>query len=303
MRFVPSIVSAVIVFFSNMIWSRARKKMAAAKDSDQSVKLLGRLKKTGLALVIFAAWLLIGCIIALIFGGEPEEKFTVSIIPPRVGFSLFGYQPSETMLVGWGIMAAILTASAALRIFFIPKLSEEPGKFQNIIETLVEAVESYSSERTVDLGRPMFGYVFAIGVTLVGNAVAELMGFRSPSSDLMFTIALSLLAFLMANWYGIRKLSLKGRLKGLMHPSPLLFPIRLVTDLANPLSMACRLFGNTISGMIVMTLLYSVLGNFGTLIPSIIGLYFNVFTALIQTVIFITLTLSNINDATTVPAS
>ena len=149
----------------------------------------------------------------------------------------------------------------------------------------------------------MFGYVFAIGATLIGNAVAELMGFRSPSSDLMFTVALSLLAFLMANSYGIRKLSVKGRLKGLMHPSPLLLPIRLVTDIANPLSMACRLFGNTISGMIVMNLIYSVLGAFGSFIPSVVGLYFNVFTALIQTVIFITLTLSNINDATTAPES
>ena len=303
MRFIPAIVSAVIVFLGYMILSRAQKKIAEANATGQSLKLLGRLKKAGLAIVIFAAWLLIGSILALVFGSEPEEAFTVNIIPPRADFSIFGYQPGETMLVGWGIMAVILITAVALRIFFIPRLSDEPGKLQNAIEALVEAVESYSSQRTVDLGRPMFGYVFAIGVTLIGNAIAELMGFRSPSSDLMFTIALSLLAFLMANWYGIRKLSLKGRLKSLMHPSPLLFPIRLVTDLANPLSMACRLFGNTISGMIVMTLLYSVLGNFGAFIPSIVGLYFNVFAALIQTVIFITLTLSCINEATTVPES
>ena len=303
MRFIPAIAAAIIVFLGYMILTSAQKKMAAAKAAGQSDKLFDRLKKVGLAIVIFAAWLMIGSIITLAFGAEPEEHFTVNIIPPQVDFSIFGYRPSETMLVGWGIMAVILIAAVALRIFFIPKLSDEPGKFQNVIEALVEAVESYSSQRTVDLGRPMFGYVFAIGVTLIGNAVAELMGFRSPSSDLMFTIALSLLAFLMANWCGIRKLSLKGRIKSLMHPTPLLFPIRLVTDLANPLSMACRLFGNTISGMIVMTLLYSVLGNFGAFIPSIVGLYFNVFTALIQTVIFITLTLSCINEAITVPES
>ena len=300
-RYIPAIVSAVIVLLGYMILTRAKQKIAAAKAAGQSDKLQKRLKKAGLAIVIFAAWLLVGCLIALIFGTEPEEEFAVNVIPPLSDISIMGYHPSETMLVGWAIMAVILTLAVLLRIFFIPKLSDEPGTLQNIIETLVEAVESYSSQRTVDLGRPMFGYVFAIGVTLIGNAIAELMGFRSPSSDLMFTIALSFFAFLMANWYGIKKLSLKGRIKGLMHPSPLLLPIRLVTDLANPLSMACRLFGNTISGMIVMTLIYSVLGNFGTFIPSIVGLYFNVFTALIQTIIFITLTLSSINDATTVP--
>ena len=134
-------------------------------------------------------------------------------------------------------------------------------------------------------------------MTLIGNAVAELMGFRSPSSDLMFTLALAIFSFLMANWYGIRVFSVMGRLKILASP-PAMLPIRLVTDLANPLSMACRLFGNTLSGMIIMGLLYSVLGNFAAGIPSVFGLYFNVFSAMIQTLIFVTLTLSNINETT-----
>ncbi|MGL5512375.1 MAG: FoF1 ATP synthase subunit A, partial [Sporomusa sp.] len=286
-----------------IMYFRAREKVAATAEADQPLKLAKRLKTISLVIAIFGIWLLIGSIITLIFGSASQEEFTVSVMPPRAGFSILGYEPSVTMLVGWGVMAVLIIIAVILRIFFIPRLSDDPGKFQNAIETIVEAVESYASERTIDLGRPMYGYIFAIGITLIANAVAELMGFRSPSSDLMFTAALSLLAFLMANWYGIRKLSLKGRLKGLMSPSPLLLPIRIITDLANPLSMACRLFGNTISGMIIMELIYMVLGNFDAFIPSIVGLYFNVFTALIQTIIFITLTLSNINEATTEPES
>ena len=301
MRFIPAAASAILMLLGWLMLSRGKKRLKEAEAAGQPLKPFKRKKKLGLVLFIFSAWLLTGCVIMLIFGSASQEAFSVDIIPPRADFSIGGYQPSETMLVGWGIMAVLIILAVILRICFIPRLSDEPGKFQNAIEAIVEAVESYASERTVDLGRPMFGYVFAIGITLIGNAVAELMGFRSPSSDLMFTVALSLLAFIMANWYGIKKLTVKGRLKGLMHPSPLLLPIRLVTDLANPLSMACRLFGNTVSGMIVMNLLYSVLGNFGSFIPSVVGLYFNVFTALIQTVIFITLALSNINDATTAP--
>ena len=303
MKFIPSAVSAIAALVGYIIHRYARKKLAAAEDAGSSVKKPKRLKTISLVITILGVWLLIGCIITLIFGNASQEEFAVSIIAPRVGFSIAGYQPSETMLVGWGIMAMVIIIAVILRIFFIPRLSDDPGRFQNAIETIVETVESYASDKTIDLGRPMYGYIFAIGITLLGNAVAELMGFRSPSSDLMFTIALSLFAFLMANWYGIRKLSLKGRLKSLMNPSPLLLPIRIVTDLANPLSMACRLFGNTISGMIVMNLIYSVLGNFAAFIPSVVGLYFNVFTALIQTVIFITLTLTSINDATVEPES
>lgn len=297
MKYLPFIVSFIIILLGYLLFSKLKKKTEAS-ETDKSIFAQKLLNRIGLAICIFGIWLFIGYAITLIFGTHVEEEFTVSVIPPRVNFYILGYQPSETMVVGWAVMAVLIAGAVLLRIFFIPNLKDEPGKFQNAVETIVEAIEAYASARTIDLGRPMFGYVFAIAVILLGNAVAELMGFRSPSSDLMFTLALSIFAFFMANWYGIRKRSVKGRLKSFLKPTPLLLPIRIITDLANPLSMACRLFGNTISGMIVMNLIYSVLGNFATGIPSVVGLYFNVFTALIQTVIFITLALSGINDAT-----
>lgn len=303
MRFIPAIAAALISLLGYWLRASAKKKALAGGQTDQSAKRQKGVGRIGLVLSIFGLWLLIGCVITLLFGSSPKGEFTVNIIPPRVSFSILGYQPSETMVVGWGVMAALIAVAVLLRIFFVPRLTDVPGRFQNAVETVIETVENFASERTDNLGRFMQGYVFAIGLMLIGNAIAELMGFRSPSSDLMFTAALAIFAFLMANWYGIRKLSLRGRLKSLAYPSPLLIPIRLVTDLANPLSMACRLFGNTLSGMIVMNLLYSALGNFAAGIPSVAGLYFNVFTALIQTVIFITLTLSNINEATTEPVS
>ena len=302
MNYIPAIISVVIAAGGYLLHLNARKKVAAV-EANQPIKPPVRLKKLGMVVAIIGLWLFIGSLATLIFGQHAQEEFTVSVIPPRANFMIFGYQPSETVVVGWGIMAVLIVIAVILRIFFLPKFSDTPGKLQNALEAIVEAVENYSSERTTDLGRFMYGYIFATGAALLGNAVAELMGFRSPSSDLMFTIALSIFAFLMANWYGIRKLSLRGRIKSLAYPSPLLLPIRIITDLANPLSMACRLFGNTISGMIVMNLIYSALGNFATGIPSIVGLYFNVFAALIQMIIFITLTLANLNDATTQPVT
>jgi len=300
MKYIPAVISGIIAFIGTTIYLRSAKN---TKSPERTVELAKLFKKIGMGISIFGIWMFIGSVITLLFGNPAQEKFNVSVIPPRSNIIIMGYQPSETMLVGWGVMAALILFAVIARIFLIPKLSDTPGKFQNAIEAVVETVESYTSERTDDLGRFMFGYIFAIGATLLGNAIAELMGFRSPSSDLMFTAALSIMTFFMANLYGIRKLTLQGRLKSYAYPSPLLIPIRLVTDLANPLSMACRLFGNTISGMIVLNLIYSALGNFAAGIPSLVGLYFNVFTALIQMVIFITLTLMNISEATTSPAA
>ena len=301
MRFIPSIIAVLIALFGIVKFLSTKKKAVSREETGPLTKEQKRSERSGLIILIVGLWFLLGSLSTLIFGKPAAEKFTFDIIPPRADFTIFGYQPSETLITGWGIVAVLIIVAVILRIFFIPKLSDTPGNFQNVMETIIEIVESYASGRTVFLGRPMFGYVFAVGITLIGNAVAELMGFRSPSSDLMFTMALAIFAFLIANWYAIRKLSVKGRLKSMAYPSPLLLPVRLVSDLANPLSMACRLFGNTLSSMIVMGLIYSSLGNFAFAIPSVVGLYFNVFSALIQTVIFVTLALSTINDATTEP--
>lgn len=298
MKYIPAIISLFIALFGYVMYRRTKKLIANAAQTKRPTKLLSLAKNGGIAIVVIGLWTFVGCLITLVFGAPAQEEFTVNIISPRANLEVFGYRPSETMLVCWVITAALILAAIILRIFFVPRLTDIPGKFQNVLETLVSGVESYASERTIYLGRPMYGYVFAMGAFFIGNLLAELMGFRSPSSDLMFTLGLSAISFLMANWYGIRKLRVRGRLKNIMSPSPLLLPIRIVTDIANPISMACRLFGNTISGMIVMSLIYSVLGNFAIGLPSIVGLYFNVFTALIQMIIFITLTLSNINEAT-----
>ena len=88
-----------------------------------------------------------------------------------------------------------------------------------------------------------------------------------------------------------------GRIKSLAQPSVGVFRIKIVSELAVPVSLACRLFGNMLGGMIVMDLLYSALGNAAIGFPSVLGLYFNVFHPLIQTYIFITLTLTYIGEA------
>ena len=132
---------------------------------------------------------------------------------------------------------------------------------------------------------------------MIGCAVAELFGYRAPTSDITMTFAMSLITFALINYYGLKKKGVGGRIKSLASPTPIVFPMKIVSDIAVPVSMACRLFGNMLGGMIVMELLYSALGAFAIGIPSIIGLYFNVFHPLIQAFIFVTLTLTFINEA------
>ena len=132
---------------------------------------------------------------------------------------------------------------------------------------------------------------------MVGCAAVELLGYRAPTADITMTFALALITFILINYYGIKKKGVVGRIKSLAKPTPVVYPMKIVSDLAVPVSLACRLFGNMLGGMIVMDLLYYALGSAAIGIPSVLGLYFNLFHPLIQTFIFVTLTLTFINEA------
>lgn len=71
-------------------------------------------------------------------------------------------------------------------------------------------------------------------------------------------------------------------------------PVKLLSDLAVPVSLACRLYGNVLAGMIVMELIYSVTT---ILIPPLLSLYFSVFHTAIQVYIFVYLSLSYVGEA------
>jgi F-type H+-transporting ATPase subunit a len=132
---------------------------------------------------------------------------------------------------------------------------------------------------------------------MVSSAGLELLGIRPPTADLLMTFSMATITFCMINYYGIKEKGVKGRIKSLASPSAVILPIRILTDVAIPVSLACRLFGNMLGGMIVMDLLKIALGPNGIGLPPVAGLYFNVFHPLIQTYIFVTLSLTFINEA------
>jgi len=89
-----------------------------------------------------------------------------------------------------------------------------------------------------------------------------------------------------------------GHIKALFEPMPLLFPINLIGELATPISLGFRLFGNVIGGTIIMGLLYAALPKllqFG--FPSVLHLYFDVFSGALQTFIFVMLSMTFVSGA------
>ncbi len=272
----------------------AVKKLSTA--GGEATKKQKRLTKLWLVIMIAALYVAVVKGITVIFGKPEGGEIELSIWAKRI--DVHGYSLSLTVVNTWIVMAVLIIAALIIRIFVLPHFKDIPKGAQNVIELMVEYADKYTKSKTVDLGDGLGSYIFVIGAFLVGCAVIELFGVAAPTADITLTFALSLLTFILFNIYGIKKKGVRGRLKSLASPTPIVFPMKLVSDCAIPISMACRLFGNMLGGMIVMDLLYTALGNGAVGIPSVLGLYFNVFHPLIQAFIFITLTLTFTNEAT-----
>ena len=129
-----------------------------------------------------------------------------------------------------------------------------------------------------------------------------LIGLRAPTADLNTTFALSILTFFLIHGFAIKRKGVGGWIKGqFLEPVAVLFPLNVISEIATPVSLAFRLFGNIVGGMIIMTLVYSALGSIlsGVLpipifmlgIPAVLHAYFDVFAGVLQSFIFTMLTM------------
>ncbi len=248
------------------------------------------------AVIVIAAWAALGLLTTLIFGRGEKEPFTVEMFSPAV--SIGSLSVSTCTLTGFAITAALTLLAIVFRVFCVPRFAQIPKGIQNVVELAVSKLDEYTCAQVgTEVGGELSGYILALCTFLVSCAAMELFGVRSPSSDILVTAALALVTFFLINFYGLKQRGLRGRAKQFITPSPVMAPFKLITDIALPVSMACRLFGNMIAGFIIMELVYYSLGNFAAGPPAVLGLYFNIFHPLIQAFIFMTLTLSFISEA------
>ncbi len=201
---------------------------------------------------------------------------------------------TQTVVTTWIIMAALILFAFIVRLK-LKNFTDNPKGLQNIVEIGVEnmhkLVVTCMTEKYEYFGKWFFG-VFCL--ILVSN-LSGLLGFRPPTADLSTTVAVALATFVMMHFMGI----VTGKasyFKGYIEPLPFLLPLNIVSEIATPISLSFRLFGNIMGGMVIMALVYGLPRwlNFG--IPAVLHVYFDVFAGCIQTVVFVMLSMTFIKD-------
>lgn len=170
--------------------------------------------------------------------------------------------------------------------------NEAPSKFLNIVETLVEAIDNLVATTMGPQNKGFVPYILTLALFIAFANLYGLLGFSPPTSDYSVTFALALITFILTQYWSIRNAGgFFGYLKGFTEPMAFLTPLNVIGELANPISLSFRLFGNIMSGGLIMALLYQALGYFAPIVTPVLHAYFDVFSGLLQTFIFIMLTM------------
>ena len=165
-------------------------------------------------------------------------------------------QITQTLAVSWLVMAIItglcIWLGSGLKVTNISRKQAVAEMGYNAIINFVRGNMGTGFDHYIPL-------VCTIFITSVISNLISLLGIWSPTADLMTELAWGLVVFVIITYHKIKASGLKGYLRGFLDPIFVLLPINIMSECFTPVSMACRHFGNILSGTVISTLIYAAL--------------------------------------------
>lgn len=217
-------------------------------------------------------------------------------------YSFFGHEVwITTTHVCLLIVMLILIGFAIAANRAMCKAAEVPSGFQNVVELVVEKLDSMV-DGTMGKGAPGFyNYIGTIFIFILFSNISGLLGLRPPTADYGVTLPLGILTFILIHVNQFRFQKPKDIWADMCSPLPpwlpIWLPINLISEIAVPVSLSLRLFANVLSGTVMMALVYGLLGWIATAWPAALHVYFDLFSGAIQTYVFCMLTMTYISNA------
>lgn len=200
---------------------------------------------------------------------------------------------NATIVYTWLLMAMLCLGSWIVT----RKLSSGPAlsRWQNLLEVTVSTIRDQIREVSrQDPGR----YLSFVGTLfiyiIVSNLLSVVPGFHPPTGSLSTTTALAVCVFVAVPFYGITHQGMRGYLANYVQPTWLMLPFNMIGELSRTIALAVRLYGNVMSGTLIVGILLSLAPLFFPVVMNLLGLI----TGVIQAYIFAILAMVYIAAAT-----
>ncbi len=216
--------------------------------------------------------------------------------PDEIIFWQHGFvKLNATIVFTWGVMLVLVVGAKLIT----RKLSIglKRARWQNVLEIIVLAIGKQIEEVGLSHPEKYLGFLGTLVLFLAMAALCTILpGYQPPTGSLSTTAALALCVFVAVPLFGIEERGLGNYLKAYAQPTFIMLPFNIISELTRTLALAVRLFGNMMSGAMIVAILLSITPFVFPVIMTALGLL----TGMVQAYIFFILATVYIAAATRV---
>jgi F-type H+-transporting ATPase subunit a len=216
--------------------------------------------------------------------------------PDEVIFWQYGFiKLNATIVFTWGVMLMLVVGAMLITRKLAIGLKRD--RWQNLLEIIVIVIEKQIEDVGLSQPRKYLSFLATILLFLAMAALCTIIpGYQPPTGSLSTTAALALCVFVAVPLFGIGEQGVGGYLKSYVKPTFIMLPFNIISELSRTLAMAVRLFGNMMSGAMIIAILLSITPLIFPIIMTALGLL----TGMVQAYIFFILAAVYIAAATRV---
>ena len=198
-----------------------------------------------------------------------------------------------TIAFTWALMLVLTLGSALVTRRLSMDLNR--SRWQNLLEIVVTGIEKQIEDVGLKNPQKYIGFLGTLFLFVALSALCTIIpGFEPPTGSLSTTAALALCVFVAVPLFGIEEQGLWGYLKSYAEPTVVMLPFNIISELSRTLALAVRLFGNMMSGVMIIGILLTITPFIFPIVMTVLGLL----TGMVQAYIFFILATVYIAAAT-----
>ncbi|MEJ0037773.1 MAG: F0F1 ATP synthase subunit A [Gammaproteobacteria bacterium] len=203
------------------------------------------------------------------------------------------FKLNATIVFTWALMLALAVGSKLITRGLSTELRR--SRWQNLLEIVVTTIEKQIEDVGVRQPRKYLGFLGTLFLFVAAASVCTVIpGFEPPTGSLSTTAALALCVFVAVPFFGITQLGLASYLDSYVKPTFIMLPFNIISELSRTLALAVRLFGNMMSGAMILGILLTITPFLFPIVMTALGLL----TGMVQAYIFFILATVYIAAAT-----
>ena len=202
--------------------------------------------------------------------------------PDQVVFWQLGFiKLNATIVYTWGLMLLLVAGSALVTRGLAHGMAR--SRWQNLLEMVVTMMLEQIGEAGLRRPRRYLGFLGTLFLFVSAAALCTVLPFyEPPTGSLSTTAALALCVLTAVPLYGVADQGWRGYLRTYMEPTPIMLPFNLISEVSRTMALAVRLFGNMMSGAMIIAILLAITPFLFPVVMTLLGLL----TGLVQAYIF-----------------